>query len=158
MLQGFPPGIRRALPTIHPPLPRYFALHELRDLFMVTTEGLAVSQTQTQLHNLHSNQRSHGPSLQRHLEWLRSVDGFAGVSDHDLLFSRQADHEGGRATAADEGRNILKELEGELIESSLVKILQHPVTRMYLHYLWCINNPLSRLHLEQDRMLMRLEP
>ena len=116
-------------PGIHPPLPRYFALHELRDLFMVTAEGLAITQTQTQLHKLHAKQRSHGPSLQRHLEWLCSVDGFAGVSDHDLLFSRQAAQEGGRAMAADEGRNIIKELEGELRLSIRVIIPRHSLSR-----------------------------
>jgi len=66
----------------HPPAPtplRYFALSDLRDLFSVTPEGLNSSQTQRQLHDLHADQRQHGPGLTRHLEWLQSVEGFAGV-------------------------------------------------------------------------------
>ena len=67
---------------IIPPAPtplRYFALSDLRDLFSVTPEGLNSSQTQRQLHDLHADQRQHGPGLTRHLEWLQSVEGFAGV-------------------------------------------------------------------------------
>ena len=80
---------------------------------MVTPEGLASSQTQLQLHELHSKQRAHGPSLQRHLDWLCSVDGFAGVSDHDLLFTRQAAVPEGGGSGADDGRSIINEMEGE---------------------------------------------
>ena len=41
---------------------------------------------------------------------------FQGVSDHDLLFSRQAKDE---APSAEEGRSIIQELEGEQLVISL---------------------------------------
>ncbi len=53
-------------------------MHELRDLFTETPEGLASSQTQEQLHELHAAQREHGPGLTEHIKWLRTVEGFAG--------------------------------------------------------------------------------
>ncbi|KAK9806042.1 hypothetical protein WJX73_008485 [Symbiochloris irregularis] len=65
----------------------YFSHQELRDLFSVKTEELEQSTTQQQLHAMHAGQRKTSPALHQHLEFLSGLDGFRGISDHDLLFS-----------------------------------------------------------------------
>lgn len=57
---------------------RYFATHELRDLFTVDDRELVESQTQRQLHELHSHERRTDESLEGHLRSLRSISNFAG--------------------------------------------------------------------------------
>ncbi|CAG9465715.1 unnamed protein product [Pedinophyceae sp. YPF-701] len=69
---------------------RYFTQSELRQLFEVTAAGLQASETQAQLHEMHAQQRRVTPELQRHLDWLAGVDGYAGISDHDLLYVQDA--------------------------------------------------------------------
>ncbi|GAX75462.1 hypothetical protein CEUSTIGMA_g2905.t1 [Chlamydomonas eustigma] len=91
---------------------RYFAMQELRDLFTVTPEGLASSETKRQLHELHADQRQHSASLSAHMKWLNSVEGFSGVSDHDLLFSRHAQD---KAPSAQEEREIIKEVQSQAV-------------------------------------------
>ncbi|KAG1675299.1 hypothetical protein FOA52_015973 [Chlamydomonas sp. UWO 241] len=87
---------------------RYFALSDLRDLFTVKEESLLSSDTQRQLHTLHAAQRQQSEELGKHLAWLRNLDGFAGVSDHDLLFTVPVDGE--VVPSAEEGRRVLNEL------------------------------------------------
>jgi hypothetical protein len=55
-----------------------------------------VSSTQRQLHELHAAQRKSDETLERHIEFLHALD-ISGLSDHDLLFSRQ-----GHLPAADD--------------------------------------------------------
>eukprot|EP00798_Chlamydomonas_sp_ICE-L_P017412 gene17412-23712_t len=83
---------------------RYFALSDLRDLFTVTEEGLACSQTQSQLHKMHAAQRRESEELTKHLLFLNKQESFAGISDHDLLFSRPSDDVG---STAEEGRRMI---------------------------------------------------
>eukprot|EP00873_Tetraselmis_striata_P042879 jgi/Tetstr1/463143/TSEL_008077.t1 len=67
---------------------RYFSHQDLRDLFSTDPAELAASRTQAQLHELHAAQRVAGPELTAHLTWLESLPAFAGVSDHDLIYSK----------------------------------------------------------------------
>ncbi|CAL1297537.1 unnamed protein product [Larinioides sclopetarius] len=65
---------------------RYFSKQELRELF--TFENPHHSATQVQLSELHSHQRISDTQLDAHIAFLYSLDIF-GVSDHDLMFSRE---------------------------------------------------------------------
>ncbi|GIY80989.1 DNA excision repair protein ERCC-6-like [Caerostris darwini] len=69
---------------------RYFSKQELRELF--TFDSPRHSATQVQLSRLHSHQRSSDVSLDAHIAFLHSLDIF-GVSDHDLMFSREIEDE-----------------------------------------------------------------
>lgn len=65
---------------------RYFSKQELRELFSL--DDPRYSATQVQLHEMHSSQRSTYDELEKHLGFLRTLNIF-GISDHDLMFSRQ---------------------------------------------------------------------
>ncbi|KAK9817567.1 hypothetical protein WJX74_008330 [Apatococcus lobatus] len=70
---------------------RYFSQQELRQLFSVDDEGLTRSVTQQQLHDLHAAQRVASAAILDHLNVLATLTGYAGISDHDLLFSKPAE-------------------------------------------------------------------
>ncbi|KAK9863261.1 hypothetical protein WJX84_010399 [Apatococcus fuscideae] len=70
---------------------RYFSHQELRQLFSVDDAGLTKSVTQQQLHDLHAAQRDASAKVLDHLDGLATLTGFAGISDHDLLFSKPAE-------------------------------------------------------------------
>eukprot|EP00741_Cyanophora_paradoxa_P008311 tig00001292_g8040.t1 len=63
----------------------YFTAGELRQLFAFE-EGAA--RTMEQLNREHAAQRRHAPALAAHVERLRAL-GIAGITDHDLLFSKE---------------------------------------------------------------------
>ncbi|MEW5301956.1 MAG: hypothetical protein WDW36_004779 [Sanguina aurantia] len=86
---------------------RYFSQVELQDLFKVTDEGLASSETQRQLHALHASQRRASAQLQEHLTFLATLEGYAGISDHDLLFSTRPAEE---VHTAEQGRALIGEM------------------------------------------------
>jgi hypothetical protein len=65
---------------------RYFTAMELRAMFQL--DDPTHSQTQEQLHELHSKFRVSDRYLDAHLEFLHSLR-ICGVSDHDLLFSER---------------------------------------------------------------------
>lgn len=69
---------------------RYFSQGELGEMFKVPETGYKVSQTQRQLHKEHYNQRKVNELLQEHIEFLEGL-GIAGVSHHDLLFTKEAE-------------------------------------------------------------------
>ncbi|KAI3429485.1 hypothetical protein D9Q98_005576 [Chlorella vulgaris] len=69
---------------------RYFAAQDLRDLFRLDPSECEASLTQRELHDMHAAQRRETPELTRHLAFLRTLGCYAGVSDHDLLFSVKA--------------------------------------------------------------------
>eukprot|EP00884_Botryococcus_braunii_P020558 jgi/Botrbrau1/7186/Bobra.0300s0016.1 len=66
---------------------RYFSQQDLRNLFRIEPGELDWSTTQKQLHDLHARHRVESDKLKQHLSWLAALEGFAGISDHDLLFS-----------------------------------------------------------------------
>jgi hypothetical protein len=66
---------------------RYFSAAELRDMFRLDPIEAVESSTQKQLHALHAQQRQSTPELENHLQFLTSLEGFSGISDHDLLYS-----------------------------------------------------------------------
>ncbi|KAL4427704.1 hypothetical protein ABPG75_001793 [Micractinium tetrahymenae] len=68
---------------------RYFAQQDLRDLFRLELSECESSRTQRELHAMHAHQRRETPELRRHLDYLATLDCYAGVSDHDLLFSKK---------------------------------------------------------------------
>eukprot|EP00887_Chlorella_sp_A99_P003096 scaffold9.g3096.t1 len=74
---------------------RYFSQEELLDLFRFDpAEAARGSETQRELERMHARQRRATPGLAEHLRFLQasvvwSLEGFAGVSDHDLLFSKK---------------------------------------------------------------------
>ncbi|XP_021261558.1 DNA excision repair protein ERCC-6-like [Numida meleagris] len=69
---------------------RYFSKQELRELF--TLEDTRTSTTQIQLQSLHATQRQTDVQLDEHIAYLHSLEMF-GISDHDLIFTREATHE-----------------------------------------------------------------
>ena len=73
---------------------------ELRDLFRLDPGEALVSATQRQLHAMHAAQRRETPALTAHLAFLATLEGFAGVSDHDLLFSQANASEAGPGAGA----------------------------------------------------------
>jgi SNF2 family DNA or RNA helicase len=66
---------------------RYFSAAELRDMFRLDPVEAVESSTQKQLHALHAKQRQSTPELDDHLNFLTTLEGFSGISDHDLLYS-----------------------------------------------------------------------
>ncbi|KAI4888058.1 hypothetical protein NFI96_019627, partial [Prochilodus magdalenae] len=66
---------------------RYFSKQELKELF--TLEDARSSSTQLQLQELHSQHRRSDPTLDSHIAELHRMEMF-GISDHDLLFSKEA--------------------------------------------------------------------
>lgn len=69
---------------------RYFTASELRDLYRLDPSESYQSSTMLQLHRLHAHQRKTTPELDAHLQRVQSLEGVAGVSDHDLLYSVKA--------------------------------------------------------------------
>ncbi|XP_077457507.1 DNA excision repair protein ERCC-6-like [Stigmatopora argus] len=69
---------------------RYFSKEELRELFNL--ENTRSSSTQLQLQSLHAKHRSTDPVLDMHLADLHTMDMF-GISDHDLMFTLNVDHD-----------------------------------------------------------------
>ncbi|XP_061162866.1 DNA excision repair protein ERCC-6-like [Saccostrea echinata] len=65
---------------------RYFTKQELRELF--TLDNPRISKTQQQLEEMHSHQRNTDSSLDAHIAFLYSLEIF-GISDHDLMFTRE---------------------------------------------------------------------
>ncbi len=68
---------------------RYFTKDELRALF--TLEDPHQSVTQQQLHVQNASRRHTDAELDHHLKFLSSISNFHGVSDHDLLFDKDAE-------------------------------------------------------------------
>lgn len=68
---------------------RYFSHQELRELLTLPKTGFDISVTQQQLHEEHSRQYERDEQLEDHIKFLESQN-IAGVSHHDLLFSKQA--------------------------------------------------------------------
>ena len=65
---------------------RYFSRHELRELFVL--DDHRSSKTQIQLEKMHSAHRVTDPLLDEHILFLYSTDIF-GISDHNLLFTKE---------------------------------------------------------------------
>eukprot|EP00250_Pteridium_aquilinum_P026585 c33244_g1_i1 orf=42-3104(+) len=68
---------------------RYFSHQELRELLTLPKTGFDISVTQQQLHEEHSKQYERDEQLDDHIKFLESQN-IAGVSHHDLLFTKQA--------------------------------------------------------------------
>ncbi|XP_051968820.1 DNA excision repair protein ERCC-6-like isoform X1 [Xyrauchen texanus] len=66
---------------------RYFSKQELRELFNL--EDPRSSSTQQQLQAMHSQNRRSDTKLDQHIAHLHSMEMF-GISDHDLMFSKEA--------------------------------------------------------------------
>ncbi|XP_035694551.1 DNA excision repair protein ERCC-6-like [Branchiostoma floridae] len=69
---------------------RYFSRQDLRELFVM--DNPEHSTTQEQLAQMHSQNRKSDTNLDEHIAYLHSL-GIFGISDHDLLYTKQADHE-----------------------------------------------------------------
>ncbi|XP_072164518.1 uncharacterized protein [Diadema setosum] len=69
---------------------RYFTRQELRELFVL--DDPKSSRTQMQLEEMHAAQRKTDTELNAHIAFLYSLDIF-GISDHDLMFSQEAQAE-----------------------------------------------------------------
>eukprot|EP00891_Asterochloris_glomerata_P006698 jgi/Astpho2/6698/gw1.00101.139.1_t len=66
---------------------RYFSQQELRDLFSIVPEELLQSKTQQTLHAMHAPKRKASEEVKEHLQRLQHLPHFAGLSDHDLLYT-----------------------------------------------------------------------
>nr|XP_061835980.1 DNA excision repair protein ERCC-6-like [Nerophis lumbriciformis] len=69
---------------------RYFSKQELKELF--TLEDTRSSSTQQLLQSLHSKHRHTDTELDHHIARLHTMEMF-GLSDHDLMFSLNVDHD-----------------------------------------------------------------
>ncbi|XP_061749588.1 DNA excision repair protein ERCC-6-like [Nerophis ophidion] len=69
---------------------RYFSKQELKELF--TLEDTRASSTQQLLQSLHSKHRHTDTQLDHHIARLHTMEMF-GISDHDLMFSLNVDHD-----------------------------------------------------------------
>ncbi|KAL6778685.1 hypothetical protein ACKKBF_B05055 [Auxenochlorella protothecoides x Auxenochlorella symbiontica] len=68
---------------------KYFAQQELRDLLKLDLAEVHASPTLRILNEMHAGQRRLTPQLSEHLRFLETLAGFAGVSDHDLLYTEK---------------------------------------------------------------------
>ncbi|XP_055054942.2 DNA excision repair protein ERCC-6-like isoform X1 [Misgurnus anguillicaudatus] len=66
---------------------RYFSKQELRELF--TLQDTRSSSTQQQLQAMHSHHRRSDTKLDHHIAQLYAMEMF-GISDHDLMFTKEA--------------------------------------------------------------------
>ncbi|CAM6093032.1 unnamed protein product [Calypogeia fissa] len=69
---------------------RYFSQQELHDLFRVPEAGFSVSTTQKQLAEEHFGEHQTSSDLEEHITYLEGLSMIAGVSHHDLLYSKAA--------------------------------------------------------------------
>lgn len=58
-------------------------------MFAISPEALEASETRALLAEQHGGQRRPDAALAAHLAYLNRLEGFAGTSDHDLLFSKK---------------------------------------------------------------------
>lgn len=86
--QIFKGGLFRTA-TEHKEQTRYFSQQDLQELFSLPKHGFDVSVTQQQLHEEHDHQHNMDESLKEHIKFLET-QGIAGVSHHNLLFSKTA--------------------------------------------------------------------
>ncbi|XP_024537177.1 protein CHROMATIN REMODELING 24 isoform X1 [Selaginella moellendorffii] len=68
---------------------RYFSQQDFRELLTVPKTGFDISPTQQQLYEEHASQFEVDEELAKHIKFLER-QGIAGVSHHDLLFSKAA--------------------------------------------------------------------
>nr|CAG4717104.1 unnamed protein product [Naegleria fowleri] len=68
---------------------RYFSDSDLREMF--TLKATTVSNTCNRLNKIHKDERKDAPGLAEHIKFLESLDGLVGISDHDVLFQKEAD-------------------------------------------------------------------
>eukprot|EP00276_Gloeochaete_wittrockiana_P011319 CAMPEP_0184645804 /NCGR_PEP_ID=MMETSP0308-20130426/2400_1 /TAXON_ID=38269 /ORGANISM="Gloeochaete witrockiana, Strain SAG 46.84" /LENGTH=1061 /DNA_ID=CAMNT_0027075225 /DNA_START=95 /DNA_END=3280 /DNA_ORIENTATION=+ len=66
---------------------RYFTQQQLRDLFKIDDPNS--SPTQLQLAELHAAQRISDPELDEHIAFVHSHPSVFGISDHNLLFTKE---------------------------------------------------------------------
>ncbi|KAL3685797.1 hypothetical protein R1sor_003819 [Riccia sorocarpa] len=69
---------------------RYFSRQELHELFRVPATGFDVSVTQRQMAEEHFGEHRADEDLEEHIRYLEELDIIAGVSHHDLLYSKPA--------------------------------------------------------------------
>ncbi|KAL2653795.1 hypothetical protein R1flu_021923 [Riccia fluitans] len=69
---------------------RYFSRQELHELFRVPETGFNVSVTQRQMAEEHAGEHRADDDLEEHIRYLEDLDVIAGVSHHDLLYSKAA--------------------------------------------------------------------
>jgi hypothetical protein len=103
---------------------RYFSREELEDLFRL--ESTTTSATQQDLHKLHSQQRKSDDHLEEHIKFLQTI-GVYGLSDHDLLFTKQARAVESTAEARQKARQAVQDMYGRPAESEEVE--KKPVRR-----------------------------
>ena len=74
---------------------RYFGDEDPSQLFETNEKALSVSETMKQLNALHAADRKWTDELQLELPFVSALDCVCGVSDHDLLFSKDDESAGG---------------------------------------------------------------
>lgn len=74
---------------------RYFGDEDPSQLFETSEKALSASETMKQLNALHAADRKWTDELQLELPFVSALDCVCGVSDHDLLFSKDDESAGG---------------------------------------------------------------
>lgn len=77
---------------------RYFTQEQLSDLFSASVAGFERSETHKQLNELHGAKRECSDAVAEELHNAESLDYVAGLTDHDVLFSRPDDTRSGTGT------------------------------------------------------------
>jgi superfamily II DNA/RNA helicase len=77
---------------------RYFTQEQLSDLFSAPDGALESSETKKQLDELHGGERECSDEVARELEHAESLSWAAGLTDHDMLFSRPDESSTGSGT------------------------------------------------------------
>ena len=85
---------------------RYFTRHELRELFVL--DDHRSSKTQVQLEKMHSAHRVSDTSLDAHIAFLYSTSTIFGISDHDLMFTKEAVATEEELSAASEMSDVIQ--------------------------------------------------
>ena len=86
---------------------RYFSRKELREVFKLDDPHR--SETQLQLHAQNASLRVTYPELDMHVEWLESLVGIFGLSDHDLIFASREQISDVSAVQIEKELQIVKE-------------------------------------------------
>ena len=103
---------------------RYFKRDELRNLFKL--ENVTYSKTQVQLSALHSHRRQTDEYLDKHIDFLETLNIY-GISDHDLLFTTRNENES-KTTSAEAIDAVQKALKRMAISSANERVPEHSQT------------------------------
>ncbi|KAG2373721.1 hypothetical protein C9374_011810 [Naegleria lovaniensis] len=100
---------------------RYFGEADLQEMF--TLKDTTISKTCKRLNNIHKDERKDAPGLADHIKFLEDLDGLIGISDHDVLFQKEADD-------VDEDLALQEELKRQHQQAQIRKAREEYIQRL----------------------------